>query len=104
MQINIILVLIITVLISIFAVQNSSPVDLNFLGWSFQQINLVLVIICSFVVGALAVFFLALTKQLKSALKIRELTGQNNRLAEEIERLKSESGKQMEPGSGDLDE
>jgi uncharacterized integral membrane protein len=101
MQVNIVLVLIITVLISIFAVQNTSPVDINFLGWSFRQISLVLVIIFSFAVGALAVFFLALTKQLKSALKIRELSGQNKKLAEEIEGLKSEINKQKEPAPSD---
>lgn len=100
MQGNIILVLIITVFISIFAVQNSSPVDVKFLGWSFQQVSLVLVIVCSFAVGALAVFFLALSKQLKSAIKIRELAGQNKKLTEEIERLQSEINKHKECNSG----
>lgn len=89
MQIYIFLVLMIAVLVSVFAVQNASPVDLRFLGWTFRQISLVMVIVSSFTVGALAAFFLGLPKMIRSTIKIRELAGLNRQLAAEIERLRT---------------
>lgn len=101
MQLYVFLVLIIAVLVSIFAVQNSSPVDLRFLGWTFPQISLVMVIVSSFTVGALAAFFLGLSKLIRSTVKVREISGLNRQLAAEVERLRSEHEKQNEYGSGD---
>lgn len=96
MQAYIFPVLLIAVLVSIFAVQNSTLVDLKFLGWTFQDISLVLVIVSSFTVGALAAFFLGISRQIRAAIRIRELTGQNRRLTEEFERLQAELKKQKE--------
>ena len=101
MQLYIFLVLIIAVLVSIIAVQNSSPVDLRFLGWTFPQISLVMVIVSSFTVGALAAFFLGLPKLIRSTVKVRELSGLNRQLTAEIERLRCGHEKQNEYGSGD---
>lgn len=101
MQATIFLVLVIAVLVSVFAVQNASLVDIRFLGWTFRQISLVMVIVCSFTVGALAAFLLGLSKQIRSAIKMRELTGLNRQLTVEIERLQAELKKQNEYGSGE---
>lgn len=92
------MVLLIAVLVSVFTMQNSSLVDLRFLGWTFRQISLAMVIVCSFTVGALAAFFLGLSKQIRSTFKMRELTGLNRQLTVEMERLQSELKKQNEPG------
>lgn len=97
MQVYIFLVLFIAVLVSVFTIQNSSLVDLRFLGWTFSQISLAMVIVCSFTVGALATFFLGLSRQIRSVIKMREITGLNRQLSVEIERLHSELKKQ-EPG------
>lgn len=96
MQAYIFPVLLIAVLVSIFAVQNSTLVDLKFLGWTFQDISLILVIVSSFTVGALAAIFLGISRQIRAAIRIRELTGQNRRLTEEVERLQAELKKQKE--------
>jgi uncharacterized integral membrane protein len=97
MLIYIFLVIIIAVFVSVFAVQNSSPVDLRFLWRDFRQISLVMVIICSFSVGALAAFFLSFSKLFRYAVKLREITGLNRQLAAELERLRNGSKKQNEP-------
>lgn len=93
MQVYLILVLIIAVLVSVFAVENTSLVDLKFLGWTFPQISLVMVIVSSFTVGALAAFFLSVAKLIRSAIKMRELANTNRKLTEEIDRLQSEINK-----------
>lgn len=100
MQGYVFFVLIIAVLVSVFAVQNSSQVDIRFLGWTFREISLVMVIICSFTAGALTAFLLGLSRQIRGAAKIRELTGINRRLAGEIEQLQSELKQQKESGAG----
>ncbi len=96
MQVYIFPVLIMAVLIAVFAVQNASQVDLVFLGWTFRQISLVMVIICSFTVGALTALFLGLSKQIKAAVHIRELTALNRKFTMEIDRLQTELNKQKD--------
>ncbi|MCL6559907.1 MAG: LapA family protein [Firmicutes bacterium] len=97
MQATLFLVLIIAVMVAVFAVQNASRVDLRFLGWTFQQISLVMVIVCSFTVGILAAFLLSLPRHIRLTIKNRELTILNRQLTEEMERLRSEHKKQNEP-------
>jgi len=63
---------------------------------TFQQISLVMVIMSSFTVGALAAFFLGLTKVIRSAIKLREMTLLNHQLKEEMERLRNDISKQRE--------
>jgi len=101
MQAYIFMVLLLTVLVSVFAVQNSSQVDLKFLGWTFRQISLVMVIVASFTAGGLAALLLGLPRQIRAAVRIRELTGQNRYLGEEIDKLQSKLKKQRKTGSGE---
>ncbi len=96
MQVYIFPVLIMAVLIAVFAVQNASQVDLVFLGWTFRQISLVMVIICSFTVGVLTALLLGLSKQIKTAVQIRELTALNRKFTMEIDRLQTELNKQKD--------
>lgn len=88
MQIYIFLVLVLSVLVAVFAVQNSSLVDLRFLGWTMHQVSLVMVIVFSFSIGALASFLISLQRQIKLAIKLRESASLNKQLTEELERLK----------------
>jgi len=57
-QIYGLLVLIFTLLVAIFAVQNAKPVDIYFLTWKFSQVSLVVVIFASTLAGALIMAFL----------------------------------------------
>ncbi len=101
MQVYLFFVLLLAVFVAIFAVENTSPVDLKFLGWTFPQIPVVMVIICSFVVGALAAFFLGLTRMLRSAIRFREMEVLNRKLTEEIDQMKSKlDNNKCSAGSG----
>ena len=53
MQALILLILLFALAISIFAVQNSAPVDIRILFWSFTDVSLVVIILGAFSMGAL---------------------------------------------------
>ncbi|MBO8138090.1 MAG: LapA family protein [Desulfotomaculum sp.] len=94
MQVYIILGLIFALAVAVFAVQNATAVDINFLGWSFSDISLVLVILSSAAGGALITTLFGLPKQLRTMMKMRELLAENQRLARELNELKSVTGKE----------
>lgn len=96
MQIYLVLALIFAVFVAFFAVQNTTPVAISLLFWKFDDISLVLVILCSAAIGALCIFLLGMVKQIGQSLKIRELENENKRLTventdlhEEIANIKS---------------
>lgn len=84
MQFYAILGLLFSLIVAIFAVQNSSSVDVKFLTWGFTNVSLVLVIITSVVGGALITFFFSLPNQLRQAMKINNLTMQNKKLTADL--------------------
>jgi len=87
MQFYSLLALIFALLVAIFAIQNASMVEINFLTWRFPQISLVLVILGSAAFGALVVFLLGLVKQLRMVREIRDIKNQNKKLNETIATL-----------------
>lgn len=87
MQFYSLLALIFALLVAIFAIQNASTVEINFLTWRFPQISLVLVILGSAAFGALVVFLLGLVKQLRMVREIRDIKNQNKKLNETIASL-----------------
>lgn len=99
MHVYLFFVFVIAVFVAIFAVENTSPVNLKFLFWTLPQISVVMVIICSFAVGALAAIFLSLARMIRQAIKCREVETLNRRLTEEIDQLKSELNKKSGSGS-----
>ncbi len=90
MQILVILALLFALVISIFAVQNSSPVDIRFLGWRYQGISLVVIILGAFSMGALLTIIINMVKNLKTMIKIKELNSKIRLLNEEKQRLQEE--------------
>lgn len=88
MQIYFVAALVFAVLVAILAIQNSTPVNIQFFWWEIEQISQVLVILGSAAVGALAVLFTGLGKQVRLLWQVRQLTQQNARLKEENEELK----------------
>lgn len=96
MQALILLILLFALAISIFAVQNSAPVDIRILFWSFTDVSLVVIILGAFSMGALLTILLNLVKNFKQMLqvndlknKIRLVENEKQRLEDEINRLKA---------------
>ena len=78
-----ILVILLSILVAIFAVQNDVAVSLNFIFWSFSS-SLVLVILGSFLIGVLVATCFLL------AMKARHYL-QDKRMQEEILKLQTEN-------------
>lgn len=94
MQFYVILGLLFSLAVAIFAVQNSTSVDVKFLAWGFNDISLVLVIISSAVGGALVTLLFSLPKQLRNAMKVNDLTAKNQKLTAELEKFTQTNGSQ----------
>ena len=90
MQLLIIIFLVFALMISVFAVQNPIPVNLKFFVWSFSGISLVLIILGSFLSGALLAILLNTFKNLKNKMHIKELISKVQVLTEEKQRLEKE--------------
>lgn len=88
-----ILVIVLSIIVAVFAVQNAVAVSLNFVFWSFSS-SLVLVILGSFFVGVLVAtcFLLAMKarhylQDKKTQEQITKLQAENARLQEQIAML-----------------
>ncbi len=90
MQFHGILGIFFAIAVAVFAVQNSAAVDIKFLTWQFSNVSVVLLILISTAVGALIAILLGLPRQLRQAIKMREIINKNHQLAAEIERLTKE--------------
>ena len=86
----ILIVLVIALLVALFAVQNALQVDIQFLWWKVPQVSLVMIMISSFA-GEHWQLFCLLPGRFAPH-QIRELSGLNRQLTAEIERLKGETG------------
>lgn len=100
MQIYFVIALVFAVLVAVFAIQNSTPVEIHFLIWEIKRISQVLVILGASAVGALTVLFLGLGKQIRLVWQVRQLGQQNIQLKEECKQLKE----QLNAGSEQLSE
>ncbi|WP_405379597.1 lipopolysaccharide assembly LapA domain-containing protein [Phascolarctobacterium sp.] len=78
-----ILVIILSIVVALFAIQNALTVSLNFIFWSFST-NLVLVILGSFLIGLLVATCFLL------AMKARHYL-QDKKMQEEMEALRNEN-------------
>ncbi|WNF36649.1 lipopolysaccharide assembly protein LapA domain-containing protein [Bacillaceae bacterium IKA-2] len=87
MPIAFIFSLLFSVLVVIFALQNSASVTINFL-FVEHTISQALVILISAIFGAIIVLLLSMLKQFKSDMKIRTLTKTINKLEEDARLVK----------------
>ena len=78
-----ILVILLSIIVAIFAVQNAVAVSLNFIFWSFSS-SLVLVILGSFLIGVLVATCFLLVMKAKHYL-------QDKKMQEEITKLQTEN-------------
>jgi len=89
-QIIIVLALVFALFISIFAVQNATPVDIKFLKWSYSGISLVVIILGSFGLGVLLTLLFNAIKSFQNMIKLKELKDKLHHLTQENQRLKAE--------------
>lgn len=75
-----IVALLFAILITVFAVQNATAVDIRCLFWKIDQAPLSLVILTSVAAGAIIVFVIGAFHQFKMSLQIRDLTARLQRL------------------------
>ncbi|MCR4442056.1 MAG: lipopolysaccharide assembly protein LapA domain-containing protein [Peptococcaceae bacterium] len=99
MQFYLISALVFSLLVAIFAVQNTEVVVIKFITWSFS-VSLVLVLLGAAAAGALVLYFLGLFKRVDAWMKIRQLSHDKaefekkaKKLEEELERLKGKEEK-----------
>mgnify|MGYP005853675565 CR=1 FL=1 len=86
MQFYLVFALVFSLLVAIFAIQNTEVVIIKFMTWQFP-VSLVLVLLGSAVSGALALYFLGLFKQVGSWIKIRQLNHRKNELEAQLKKL-----------------
>lgn len=86
MQIRLIVLLIFTLFVAVFAVMNVQPVEINFIYYQ-AEVKLIFVIILSILIGTLFMFFISSMKQLQLTRKIRALVKENLKNKEEIDQL-----------------
>lgn len=84
-----VLMLIVSVAVALFAVQNAMVVDVNFVAWKFST-SLVMVILLSVLAGIIITLFWLLKMKTQNYIQIKklkdqivELEGKNNKLKEE---------------------
>ncbi len=90
MQFYLLLGLVFALLVAVFAVQNSTPVNIRFLAWEFKNISLALVVLGAAAGGAFAVFIMGLGREVRHAWRARDLSMQNLRLSQRLSRVETE--------------
>lgn len=86
MQIRVMVLLLFSLVIAIFAVMNTQPVSINFF-FTEAEIELIFVIIFSVLFGALFMFILSSMKQFQQSRKIRSLEKENIKLKSDLEQV-----------------
>ncbi|MFZ5648811.1 MAG: LapA family protein [Bacillota bacterium] len=74
----------ITLAVSIFAIQNSQQVTLRFLAWDLPSFPLVLLILFSAATGVLITLLFSVAKQLRLTMQIREMQARIKKLEKQI--------------------
>ena len=86
MQFYLLFALVFSLLVAVFAIQNTEVVVIRFITWQFS-VSLVLVLLGSAVAGALTLYFLGLFKQVGTWMKIRQLTHRKNELEAQLKKM-----------------
>lgn len=94
-MINLLFAFIFALLVAVFAVQNSLPVTVTFLMWSFQT-SLVIIILGAATFGAMTILSLAMLVQFKLKRSIHKLTQLQQMLEAENRELKAKQEIQPE--------
>lgn len=87
MQVRAIILLVFSLIIAVFAVMNTQPVNINFI-FGNAEVQLILIILISLLLGAIFMFILASMKQIKLTRQIKQLEKENQGFIQEIEQFK----------------
>lgn len=88
-QFGVILALIFSLVIAVFAIANNQPIVVNYL-YGKTEISAVVVILGAAILGALVMFLLNIFKQIKTGFRLRNLQGQVNDLSARVDELTGE--------------
>jgi uncharacterized integral membrane protein len=102
-QVYLVAALILAVLVATFAVQNAVPVTVKFLAWNFQS-SLVVVILLSGGLGALASALVSLPQALRAWARLRQRETEVARLEGQVRRLEDRVAAEAEAARGQLAE
>lgn len=83
--------------VAVFAVQNATRVDITLLVWQLKGISLVVVILGSALIGALAAGLFGAVKQIKQLKNLREFKAQAEAQRVEIEYLQKKLATLQQP-------
>lgn len=86
--------LVFSLLVAVFAIQNSLPVTVSFVAWSFQT-SLVIVILGAATFGALAVISLAVPLQLKARWDLKKARQRQGELEAGLKTLQERLDKEL---------
>lgn len=93
MPVYLVLGLVFSIAVAVFAVQNSTRVDITLLLWQLKSISLVLVILGSALIGALSAGLFGIVKQIRLNKKIKDYRTLVETQDLEIEYLKKKTAK-----------
>ncbi|MGQ9558517.1 MAG: lipopolysaccharide assembly protein LapA domain-containing protein [Desulfurispora sp.] len=79
--------LILSAMVTIFALQNAVPVSINLLFWHIEGFSVVLLILLSALAGALTTLLLGIWWQFKRFIYIRNLESENIKLKNQLQQL-----------------
>jgi|GEM_PF-1477219 len=83
-----VLILIFAIFVAIFAIQNASPVDIQFLNFEFNDVSQAVVILLSAIAGAFIVMLFSLIRWIKYTSKLKGSTKSISALESEMKQLK----------------
>lgn len=101
MQWHLVLAIVFVLALTLFAIQNSQQVTLQFLSWELPPLPLVLVILFSAASGVLVTLLFSIAKQLRLTLQIRNLQSRLNQLEKKLsaQQPPADGGQSQSPGS-----
>jgi Uncharacterized integral membrane protein len=94
MMLSLLGTLVFSLLVAVFAIQNSLPVTVSFVAWSFQT-SLVIVILGAATFGALAVISLAVPLQLKARWDLKKARQRQGELEAGLKTLQERLDKEL---------
>ncbi len=88
-QLGVILALVFSIFIAIFALANNQPIAINYLVGK-TDVSAVLVILGAAFLGALTIFLLGVYRQVKAVLRLRALQGELTELRTQLQAVEQE--------------
>ncbi len=88
-QFGVILALIFSLIIAIFAIANQHPIIINYL-YGRTEVSAIVVILGAAILGALVIFMINLVKNIRTRLQLRSLRSEINQLKEKLHGIEKE--------------